>query len=176
MKISLLINIINADYYDYYWHFHIYKQRKFHAQLSWAWQKSYNLGAWYEASLPYTKHWPFSAYTSFIGSWGRGRVRGGGAVWKVVYSTRKEFGSKRSKICPFRVDTFSEGCKNKRHIWNHRYRNKDELQHRNRPGTVSRKTSGGLTHSSLASHKRDIGKQWRPRSDAVSDQGLHYLH
>ena len=27
------------------WHFHIYWQRKFHAQLSWAWKKFYNLGA-----------------------------------------------------------------------------------------------------------------------------------
>ena len=33
-----------------------------------------------------------------------------------------------------------------------------------------------LTHLSLASHKRDIGEQCRPRSDnAVSDQGLHCL-
>ena len=31
-KISLLINLYeNANYY---WHFHIYEQRKFHAQLS----------------------------------------------------------------------------------------------------------------------------------------------
>ena len=29
---------------NYCWHFHIYKQRKFHAQLSWAWKKLYNLG------------------------------------------------------------------------------------------------------------------------------------
>ena len=29
------------------WHFHIYLQRKFHAQLSWAWKKKfYNLRAW----------------------------------------------------------------------------------------------------------------------------------
>ena len=27
------------------WHFHIYRQRNFHAQLSWAWKKFYNLGA-----------------------------------------------------------------------------------------------------------------------------------
>ena len=36
-----------------------------------------------------------------------------------------------------------------------------------------------LTHLSLASHKRDIGKQCRPRSDAqnaTSDQALHCLH
>ena len=30
---------------NYIWHFHIYKQRKFHAQLSWAWKKFYNLKA-----------------------------------------------------------------------------------------------------------------------------------
>ena len=37
-----------------------------------------------------------------------------------------------------------------------------------------------LTHLRLASHKRDICKQCRPRSDAAeraaSDQGLHCLH
>ena len=37
-----------------------------------------------------------------------------------------------------------------------------------------------LTHLSLASHKRDIGKQCIPRSDATSDaasdQDLHCLH
>ena len=33
-----------------------------------------------------------------------------------------------------------------------------------------------LTHLSLASHKRDTGKQYRPRLDAASDQGLHCLH
>ena len=27
-------------------YFKIYKQNKFHAQLSWAWKKFYNLGAW----------------------------------------------------------------------------------------------------------------------------------
>ena len=32
-----------------------------------------------------------------------------------------------------------------------------------------------LTHISLTSHFRDISKQCRPRSDAVSDQGLHCL-
>ena len=36
-----------------------------------------------------------------------------------------------------------------------------------------------LTHLSLASHKRDIGKQWTQNQTphyAVSDQGLHCLH
>ena len=33
------------------WHFHIYYQRKFHAQLSWAWKKFYNLGGWSEPLL-----------------------------------------------------------------------------------------------------------------------------
>ena len=28
------------------WHCNIYEQEKFHAQLSWAWKKFYNLGAW----------------------------------------------------------------------------------------------------------------------------------
>ena len=32
-----------------------------------------------------------------------------------------------------------------------------------------------LTHINLASHFWDIGKQYRPRSDAASDQGLHCL-
>ena len=31
---------------NFCWHFHIYLQRKFHAQLNWAWKKFYNLGAW----------------------------------------------------------------------------------------------------------------------------------
>ena len=30
---------------NYCWHFHIYWQRNFQAQLSWAWKKFYNLGA-----------------------------------------------------------------------------------------------------------------------------------
>ena len=33
-----------------------------------------------------------------------------------------------------------------------------------------------LTHLSLSSHKRDNGKQYRPRSDAASDQGQDCLH
>ena len=39
-------------------------------------------------------------------------------------------------------------------------------------------TSHFLSHLSLASHKRNIGKQRRPSSDAAaaSDQGLHCLH
>ena len=43
MKISLLINMKMP-----YLHFHIYQQRKFHAQLSLVWKKFYNLGAWCE--------------------------------------------------------------------------------------------------------------------------------
>ena len=49
MKLSLLINIKNANY----WHFHIYWQRKVHAQLSWAWKKFYNLGACVLWLLPF---------------------------------------------------------------------------------------------------------------------------
>ena len=40
--------IFSADKYEnanFCWHFHIYYQRKFNAQLSWAWKKFYNLGA-----------------------------------------------------------------------------------------------------------------------------------
>ena len=52
---SFLLNIVEHEYFSankyeiakYYWHLHIYQQRKFHAQLSWAWKKCYNLGAWY---------------------------------------------------------------------------------------------------------------------------------
>ena len=33
------------------WRFHIYYQRNFHAKLSWAWKKFYNLGACYEKSM-----------------------------------------------------------------------------------------------------------------------------
>ena len=36
---------------NYCWHFHIYLQRKFHAQLSWAWNEFYNLGARFFARL-----------------------------------------------------------------------------------------------------------------------------
>ena len=61
---SFLLNIaehenFSANKYEnvnYCWHFHIYKQRKFHAQLSWAWKKFYNLvfqmvGAWLSLSV-----------------------------------------------------------------------------------------------------------------------------
>ena len=49
---SFLLNIaehgiFSANEYEnanYCWHFHIYWQRKFHAQVSWAWKKFYNLG------------------------------------------------------------------------------------------------------------------------------------
>ena len=51
---SFLLNIdkhenVFANKYksaNYCWNFHIYLQRKFHAQLSWSWTKFYNLGAW----------------------------------------------------------------------------------------------------------------------------------
>ena len=50
---SFLLNIAEHETFstnkyenaNYIWHFHIYKQRKFHAQLSWAWKKFYNLKA-----------------------------------------------------------------------------------------------------------------------------------
>ena len=56
IAISFLLNIaehenLYANKYEnanFCWHFHIYSQRKFHAQLSWAWKKFYNLGAWFE--------------------------------------------------------------------------------------------------------------------------------
>ena len=40
--------------------FSIYEQLKFHAQLSWAWKKFYNLGAWVERSseVQRNKGWP----------------------------------------------------------------------------------------------------------------------
>ena len=52
IAICYLINLaehelFSANKYEnanYCWHFHIYKLRNFHAQLSWAWQKFYNLG------------------------------------------------------------------------------------------------------------------------------------
>ena len=33
------------------WYFHIYEHLKFHAQVSWAWKKFYNLGPWSGSSL-----------------------------------------------------------------------------------------------------------------------------
>ena len=53
-------------------HFHIYLQRKFHAQLSWAWENFYNLRAW----------------SFFCQIWG---WFGGGCLWRrcrVSYITR----------------------------------------------------------------------------------------
>ena len=50
---SFLLNLADRENFYAYkyenanfcWHFHIYWQRKFYAQLSWAWKKNYNLGA-----------------------------------------------------------------------------------------------------------------------------------
>ena len=33
---------------DFSWYFYTYEHLKFHAQLRWAWKKSYNLGLWIE--------------------------------------------------------------------------------------------------------------------------------
>ena len=39
----MLINVKNANNC---WHFNVYEQDKFCAQLSWVWKKFYNLRAW----------------------------------------------------------------------------------------------------------------------------------
>ena len=41
----LFLSLINVKMPTIFWHFNIYEQEKFHAQLSWAWKKFYNLGA-----------------------------------------------------------------------------------------------------------------------------------
>ena len=46
-KFSIFQAQISLERYDNkYWHFDIYEQEKFHAQLSSAWKYFYNLGAW----------------------------------------------------------------------------------------------------------------------------------
>ena len=54
MKNSLLINIK----IQLFCHFHIYKQRKFHAQLSWSWKTFYNLRTSCCAELVYLTEFP----------------------------------------------------------------------------------------------------------------------
>ena len=63
--------IFSANKYEnanYCWHFHIYKQRKFHAQLSWAWKRFYDLGAWILAGrtcrkIRFLTLWPHKLYS-----------------------------------------------------------------------------------------------------------------
>ena len=50
-KFSFFQTQICREYYFSCWHFNIYEQEKFHAQLSWAWKKFYNLGPWSCLSL-----------------------------------------------------------------------------------------------------------------------------
>ena len=61
---SFLLNIaehenFSANKYEnanYCWHFHIYEQIKFHAQVSWAWKTFYNFEAWKKHLLKKAKH------------------------------------------------------------------------------------------------------------------------
>ena len=69
---------------------------------------------------------------------------------KGVYSKRKEFTSNGSKFFLYRIDLFSEG----------RQKSLTELSHL----TVN---PFPFTHCSRETHKRVIGKQCRPRSDAA---------
>ena len=74
---SFLLNIAEHEIFyaskyenaNYCWHFHIYLQRKFHAPLSWTWNKFYNLGAcWWDAFLQSRSMWP--SFEIFIrGGW-----------------------------------------------------------------------------------------------------------
>ena len=41
-----MLPTVNFLWYIGCWHFNIYEQEKFNAQLTWAWKKFYNLGAW----------------------------------------------------------------------------------------------------------------------------------
>ena len=45
-ELSMLIWVAHERSFEKLSYFKIYKQNKFHAHLSWAWKKGYNLGAW----------------------------------------------------------------------------------------------------------------------------------
>ena len=51
MLLFLLINVKMPTTFNNCSHFNIYEQEKFHAQLSWAWKKFYDLGAWSDLTL-----------------------------------------------------------------------------------------------------------------------------
>ena len=105
--ISFLLNIAEhenwfANKYEnanFYWHFHIHKQRKFHAQLSWAWKKFYDLGA--RSAVKGNNSHPFCK----------------GYVLKEFAPDPSGENSFRtipfqSKLLPFRIDHFEMGCNN----------------------------------------------------------------